>query len=103
MPFGLKNSAATFQRMMNKIIAGLLGTDCYIDDIVVYSMSWESHLEYLRALFERLLEFGLTRASLGRLPLIILVMLSVMEKLLQFNQRFKVYLILKYQKIKKPS
>ena len=40
MPFGLKN--------------------CYIDDIVVYSMSWESHLEYLRALFERLLEFGLT-------------------------------------------
>ena len=60
MPFGLKNSAATFQRMMNKIIAGLLGTDCYIDDIVVYSMSWESHLEYLRALFERLLEFGLT-------------------------------------------
>ena len=40
MPFGLKNSAATFQRMMNKIIAGLLSTDCYIDDIVVYSMSW---------------------------------------------------------------
>ena len=54
MPFGLKNSAATFQRMMNKIIAGLLGTDCYIDDIVVYSMSLESHLEYLRALFERI-------------------------------------------------
>ena len=56
IPFGLKNSAATFQRMMNKIIAGLLGTGCYIDDIVVYSMTWESHLE----LFERLLEFGLT-------------------------------------------
>ena len=48
IPFGLKNPAATFQRMMNKIIAGLLGTGCYIDDIVVYSMTWESHLEYLR-------------------------------------------------------
>ena len=60
MPFGLKNSTATFQRVMNKVIAGLLGTGCYIDDIVVYSMPWESHLEYLRALFERLLELGLT-------------------------------------------
>ena len=51
MPFGLKNSAATYQRMINKIIAGLLGTDRYIDVTVVYSMSLESHLEYLRALF----------------------------------------------------
>ena len=45
---------------MNKIIAGLLGKDYYIDGIVVSSISWESHLKYLRALFERLLEFGLT-------------------------------------------
>ena len=63
MPFGLKNSTATFQRVMNKVIADLLGTGCYIDDIVVYSMPWESHLEYLRALFERLLELGLAASG----------------------------------------
>ena len=37
MPFGMKNAPATFQRMINGVIAGLDGCEAYIDDVVVYS------------------------------------------------------------------
>ena len=37
MPFGMKNVLATFQRMINKVIAGLPGCKGYIDDVVVYA------------------------------------------------------------------
>ena len=41
MPFGMKNAPATFQRMINKIIAGLEGCQGYIDDVIVYGNSSE--------------------------------------------------------------
>ena len=39
MPFGMKNSPATFQRLVNNVICGLDGCDAYIDDIIIYSDS----------------------------------------------------------------
>ena len=41
MPFGLKNSPATFQRMIDKALRGLQGVELfvYIDDIVIYAKS----------------------------------------------------------------
>ena len=36
MPFGMKNSPATFQRMINKITANFEGCEVYIDDVVVF-------------------------------------------------------------------
>jgi len=50
MPFGMKNSGATFQRLMNSVIIGLDGVDVYIDDLIVYSNTWKEHLKRLRAL-----------------------------------------------------
>ena len=44
LPYGMKNSAATFQRVMNEVIAGLKGCEMYIDDAVVYSDTWEEHV-----------------------------------------------------------
>ena len=48
MPFGMKNAAATFQRLMNFITSSLEGCVVYIDDLVVYSDDWETHLKRIR-------------------------------------------------------
>ncbi|MCP4459317.1 MAG: RNA-directed DNA polymerase, partial [Cytophagales bacterium] len=59
LPFGLCNSPSTFQRHMAEVIRGLIGVLCYIDDIIVFSKSWEEHLQNLRALFDRLRQYDL--------------------------------------------
>ncbi|XP_033212210.1 uncharacterized protein LOC117169812 [Belonocnema kinseyi] len=61
MPFGLKNSPATFQRMMDNALRGLVGKKCfvYLDDIVVFGSTLEEHNENLVSLFDRLRETGL--------------------------------------------
>ena len=58
--FGMKNSPATFQRLINDVIAGLDGCEAYIDDIIIYSDTWEDRLKIIRSFFERLTEAKLT-------------------------------------------
>ena len=48
----MKNSAATFQHLMNKVLAGLTNCKAYIDDVIMYSNTWEEQTKHLRALFE---------------------------------------------------
>lgn len=60
MGFGLRNAPATFQRLMNMVVNGLEGCAVYLDDVVVYSDSWEDHLSRIQALFERLADGNLT-------------------------------------------
>lgn len=50
LPFGLKNSPAIFQRIMNEILTGLNSVCAYIDDILVYTNTLDEHLEILRGL-----------------------------------------------------
>ena len=61
MPQGMCNSAATFQRLMNPILSGLSYEAClvYIDDIIVYSNTLDTHLERLEAVLQRLNKAGL--------------------------------------------
>ena len=61
MPFGLCNAPATFQRLMDLVLAGLQWTDClvYIDDVIVLGRTFDEHLRNLRTVFERLRESGL--------------------------------------------
>ena len=56
MPFGLNNAPSTFQRCMNKVFEGVLNRNvgCYIDDIIVFSKTFDDHLIHLRDVFERL-------------------------------------------------
>jgi len=59
MPFGLKNAGMTFQRLMDRVLAGLPFVFVYIDDILVASPDLDTHLEHLRAVFQRLRQAGL--------------------------------------------
>ena len=56
VPFGLCNSPVTFSRLMDRVLAGLHWETClfYLDDIIVFSSTWEEHLARLRQVFERL-------------------------------------------------
>uniref|UniRef100_A0A914UKT1 RNA-directed DNA polymerase n=1 Tax=Plectus sambesii TaxID=2011161 RepID=A0A914UKT1_9BILA len=56
MPFGLVNSGATFERLMETVLAGLQWdfVFLYLDDILIASQDDESHLRHLRMVFERL-------------------------------------------------
>ena len=61
MPFGLRNAPATFQRCMNMVIEGLEEyTGAYIDDLIVYSKSWDDHLSHVTQVLDRLRKHGLT-------------------------------------------
>ena len=62
MPFGLCNSPATFQQLMQTILGGLEWKSCYvyIDDILVFSKMWEEHLAHQQQDFDRLRKTGLT-------------------------------------------
>ena len=60
MPFGMKNSPATFQRLINQVICGLDGCAAYIDDITLYSDTWEEHLQLVEEFFRRLSAASLT-------------------------------------------
>lgn len=61
MPFGMCNAPATFQRLMEIVLAGLLWDSCfvYIDDLLVCSPTFQEHLEHLCQVFTRLRKAGL--------------------------------------------
>ena len=61
MPFGLCNAPATFQRLMETVLADLIRDKCivYIDDILVMGETLEDHLHNLKRVLQRLTEAGL--------------------------------------------
>ena len=61
MPFGLTNAPATFQRLMNQVFNGMLykGVIVYLDDINIYSKTFDEHLEKLQEVLQRLQAAGL--------------------------------------------
>ncbi|CAJ2630725.1 unnamed protein product [Trifolium pratense] len=58
MPFGLCNAPATFQATMNDIFRPMLRKTVivFFDDILVFSTSWDQHLEHLKQVFTILSE-----------------------------------------------
>lgn len=56
MPFGLKNAPATFQRVMDSVLKELQNKIClvYMDDIIVFSVSLEEHMQNLSRVFNAL-------------------------------------------------
>ena len=55
MPFGLCNTPATFQRLMQNCLSELNLTYCliYLDDVITFSMDEDDHLRQMRVIFDR--------------------------------------------------
>ena len=61
MAFGLTNAPATFQRLMERCMGELNLKECliFLDDILIFSVTFEEHIKRLNAVFSRLHEHGL--------------------------------------------
>ncbi|XP_021812766.1 uncharacterized protein LOC110755794 [Prunus avium] len=61
MPFGLKNTRATYQRLVNKIFSELIGTtmEVYVDDMLVKRKTADSHLHNLSLMFSVLKQYNM--------------------------------------------
>ncbi|KAI2644622.1 Retrovirus-related Pol polyprotein from transposon 17.6 [Labeo rohita] len=58
LAFGMRNAPATFQHLMQRVLVGVTNCEVYIDDVVVYSNSWEEHVKALEDVFmEAILQF----------------------------------------------
>lgn len=61
MPFGLCNTPATFQRLMELVLAGLQWKSClvYLDDVIIVGKTFSEHLHNLRGVLNRIREASL--------------------------------------------
>jgi transposase InsO family protein len=62
MPFGLVNAPASYTILTNKVLQGLHWKNllCYVDDILVYSKTFDQHLTDLQQVFDRFRTSNLT-------------------------------------------
>ena len=62
MPFGIKNAPSHFQRMMDSIFGSFI-CQCwmmiYIDDIIIYSEDWDTHIQKISLVLETAIQAGL--------------------------------------------
>ncbi len=61
MPFGLTNAFSTFQLLMQSVLRGLEHFCLpYIDDVIIYSVTFDEHLSHISSVLSRLDHAGLT-------------------------------------------
>lgn len=56
MPFGLKQAPGWFQLLMNDVLREEIGRICvvYLDDIIIYSKSFDQHIQDVRQILQRI-------------------------------------------------
>lgn len=70
MAFGMGNSPATFQRLINVVLAGVPQCNAYLEDLVVYSTDWSENVSLLPTVFDyldkALLTLNLAKCEFGQ-------------------------------------
>ncbi|MBW0485607.1 hypothetical protein O181_025322 [Austropuccinia psidii MF-1] len=73
IPFGINNAPAHFQKMMDtifheKILEGWMVL--YIDDIIIYSETWDDHVQYIDRVLSKFtpinLKVSLKKSNFGK-------------------------------------
>ena len=60
MPFGLKNTPATFNRAMYRVLEVQEEYSlAYVDDVIIFSNSWDEHVQHIQLVLEALWKYGL--------------------------------------------
>ena len=60
MPFGLVNAGASFCRLIRIVLQGLRNVDSFVDDMWIFTETWEKHLKSIKATLDRLQAAKLT-------------------------------------------
>ncbi|GBM67091.1 Retrovirus-related Pol polyprotein from transposon 412, partial [Araneus ventricosus] len=95
MPFGLCNAPATFERMMDSLLKGMKWKHClcYLDDVIVYTATFEEHLRRLRMVLQCIQTAGLTlnheKCFFGQSRLKILGHLEIKMGFIQIQGKLK--------------
>ena len=75
MPFGLSNSPSCFMRLMTRVLQGLTWEICMVclGDIIIFSRTFQEHLDRLRIIFDRIRSAKLTlkpkKCSFGKVEI----------------------------------
>ena len=76
LPFGLRNAPASFQRLVNYVLADVSNCEAYLDNLVIYSTTWQDHVGHLKSVLERLsaanLTINLAKCEFGRATVVYL-------------------------------
>ena len=66
MPFGVKNAPAAFQSLMQTVLANhSTHATAYMDDVIIFSSSWDEHIRHIDTVLETLRQAGLTVNPVG--------------------------------------
>ena len=65
LPMGLKTSLNSFQLLMDRVLNGLSfkSTLCYLDDVLIFSETYDQHMKDLQEVFDRFRQAGLKLSS----------------------------------------
>ena len=63
LPFGISSAPELFQKRMSKVLAGLEGVVCQIDDVLVFGKDQSEHDDRVVAALERIEKAGVTLNS----------------------------------------